>query len=189
MNAQQMHIAAKMLLESSRFCEKYRTAVTNGNAAGSTAGTRRTLIRNAAYQVACVSTDVNTHEAETMRRYIDQKLGMPKPVGNNNTFASMSCPDLCGLDQIDPLPSTPSTTQEPIMNKTSFPLTVEKKTFLNGTDISTLNDAQIFDLIAAEEERIEQLEKIKTKPKRLVADIERRREGLRSLIEHLDSEG
>lgn len=65
---------------------------------------------------------------------------------------------------------------------------VETKHFLNGRDIATLSDDELFQAIAAVEKNIKTLEEIENKPKRLVAKIEELRSGLKTLIEYLDSE-
>lgn len=76
--------------------------------------------------------------------------------------------------------------KEIIMNKTEI-ITIETKTLVNGVDISTLEDSTIYNLIATQEAEIEQLDKIKTKPKKLVAEIEKRKAGIDALVAYLDS--
>lgn len=76
--------------------------------------------------------------------------------------------------------------KEILMNKTEI-IKIETKTFVNGVDISTLEDSAIYNLIANQESEIEQLDKIKTKPKKLVAEIEKRKAGIDALVAYLDS--
>lgn len=76
--------------------------------------------------------------------------------------------------------------KEIIMNKTDI-ITIETKTYVNGVDISTLDDGTVYNLIAAQESEIEALEKIKTKPKKLIAEIEKRKAGIAALVAYLDS--
>lgn len=82
-------------------------------------------------------------------------------------------------------PTTP-TYQEILMNKTDI-IKIETKTYVNGTDVATLSDSEIYSLIAAQEAQVEELEKIKTKPKKLVAEIEKRKAGIQALVDYLDS--
>lgn len=78
-------------------------------------------------------------------------------------------------------------TKETPMNVTG-PITVETLTTVNGKDIRTLSDAQIYSLIASEEDEIDELSRIKRKPKRLQAEIARRQAGIDALVEYLDSQ-
>lgn len=81
---------------------------------------------------------------------------------------------------------TPLTFQEILMNKTDI-IKIETKTYVNGTDVATLSDSEIYSLIAAQEAQVEELEKIKTKPKKLVNEIEKRKAGIQALVDYLDS--
>lgn len=63
---------------------------------------------------------------------------------------------------------------------------VTTKTLINGIDIATMADSVIYSTIANQEAEIEKLEKIKNKPKRLVAEIEKRQAGIKALVDHLD---
>lgn len=58
---------------------------------------------------------------------------------------------------------------------------------LNGVDVSTFTDEQIYTAIKAEEDRIAQLKLIKNQPKKLQAEITAAEAQLTKLIEHLDS--
>lgn len=74
--------------------------------------------------------------------------------------------------------------QEPTMSK---PIEITTKTLVNGADIANFTDSQVYELIAAEEAKIAELDKIKTKPKKLVAEIEKRQAGIAALVAYLDS--
>jgi hypothetical protein len=89
---------------------------------------------------------------------------------------------------IDSAVSQPTalTFQEILMNKTDI-IKIETKTYVNDVDVATLNDSEIYSLIAAQEAQVEELEKIKTKPKKLVAEIEKRKAGIQALVDYLDS--
>lgn len=78
------------------------------------------------------------------------------------------------------------TEKEPIMNKTAI-IEVTTKTLVNGTDVKELDDSAIYDLIAQQEAEIKRLEAIENKPKKLVAEIEKRRAGIKALVDYLDS--
>lgn len=85
-----------------------------------------------------------------------------------------------GDDAEPPCPvSTP--TENPTMS-----IELQTLTMLNGKDITTMKDGEIYSLIASEEAAIAKLENIQTKPKRLVKEIERRRAGITTLVVYLD---
>jgi hypothetical protein len=77
------------------------------------------------------------------------------------------------------------TPEENIMSKDT--IEISTKTLINGQDINDFKDAQIYDLIAAQEAEIDRLSAIKTKPKKLMAEIEERQAGIAALVAHLDS--
>lgn len=64
---------------------------------------------------------------------------------------------------------------------------IETKTFISGTAASTMTDAQIFARIAKLEESIETLNKIKAKPKKLVALVNQTQADIDKLVEYVDS--
>lgn len=76
--------------------------------------------------------------------------------------------------------------KEIIMSKTEI-ITIETKTLINGVEISTFKDSEIYSLIAAQESEINSLEQIKAKPKKLIAEIEKRKAGIEALVAYLDS--
>lgn len=71
-------------------------------------------------------------------------------------------------------------------NKTAV-IEITNKTLINGVDIKDFKDSEVYDLIAAQEAEIARLEAIKAKPKKLVAEIAKRQEGIAALVAHLDS--
>jgi len=81
--------------------------------------------------------------------------------------------------------STPTPTENTIM--TSKALDITTKTLANGVDIATMSDGDIYNLIASQEAEIETLSKIVNMPKRLIAEIEKRKAGIDALVKHLDS--
>lgn len=76
--------------------------------------------------------------------------------------------------------------KEILMNKTEI-IKIETKTFVNGVDIATMDDADVYALIATQEAQIKELDKIETKPKKLTAEIEKRKAGVQALVDYLDS--
>lgn len=79
--------------------------------------------------------------------------------------------------------------KEIIMSKTTEIIKIETKTFVNGVDISTMEDSAIYQLIATQEAEIEKLDKIKNKPKKLKDEITKRQDGITALVAYLDSKG
>lgn len=75
-------------------------------------------------------------------------------------------------------------TAETIMTKA---IEITTKTFVNGADLANLADAQVYELISAEEARIKELNNIENKPKKLLAEIAKRQAGIKALVDHLDS--
>ena len=62
----------------------------------------------------------------------------------------------------------------------------EIKTFIRGTDATTLNNEAIFSVITEAEARIEQLNKIEHKPKALKDEIEALQLGLQNIVTFVD---
>lgn len=89
------------------------------------------------------------------------------------------------IDRAIPQSTTP-TYQEILMNKTDI-IKIETKTLVNGVDVATMDDSEVYSLIHAQEALIEDLDKIKAKPKKLVAEIEKRKAGIQALVDYLDS--
>lgn len=79
--------------------------------------------------------------------------------------------------------------EEPTMSATNANAIIEvtTKTLVNGQDVATMSDSSIYELIAAQEAKIAELDAIKTKPKKLVAEIEKRQAGIVALVAYLDS--
>ena len=77
--------------------------------------------------------------------------------------------------------------QELTMTATKTPIEITTKTLINGVDVKDYTDSQIYTLIAGQEADIKELEKIEAKPKKLVAEIEKRKAGIAALVTYLDS--
>lgn len=79
----------------------------------------------------------------------------------------------------------PETQKEIIMNTTTIEITT--KHFINGREVSTMTDAEIYDMIAKQEADIERLDAIKTKPARLAKQIAGMQAGVKALVDFLDA--
>lgn len=128
---------------------------------------------------------LNATAREQIRRYLDAKWGLPGP-GENSlhhhpTIDLFDDGRVTANDVKKPEPQPP---EEQTMNAKAIEITT--KTYVNGQDIADMSDAQIYELLASEEMKIKELEKIENKPKRLRAEIERRSEGILALVKYLD---
>lgn len=83
-------------------------------------------------------------------------------------------------------PSTPEK-ELPIMNAKTAIIEVTTQTLVNGKDVKDFSDAEVYQLIADQEAEIDRLNAIKAKPKKLVAEIEKRQAGIAALVAYLDS--
>lgn len=198
---------ATLTLENdSRFYVDFR------HSAGRDNGKLRAEILSASNRLGCCVGDIV--QREYIRRYLceqwavdtdGEKLGVnsrikeevdpdfdifgddpvPAKPNDSNTQQPPSTPPANNLSDLDNLLAPP---KETIMNSTlTTNIAIETKTLVNGKDIKDYTDASIYDLIAAQEAEIERLEAIKTKPKKLVAEIEKRKAGIQALVDHLDS--
>lgn len=61
------------------------------------------------------------------------------------------------------------------------------QTFINNRDAASYSDAELYELIEDQENKIEDLDAIKSKPLGLVAEIEKRKASVASLVAHLDA--
>lgn len=77
---------------------------------------------------------------------------------------------------------TTTDTQENTMSKL-----VTIKHLINGKDMDSMSDSDLYATISTTELEIERLDKIKTKPKRLVRHIEALKSDLQKLVELIDS--
>lgn len=169
---------------------------------------RRNRINSALGRLKIYGSDVKDREA--LRRYLDEAWNLPParhatdsetntgPVVefwkeevryppmqqilsiNHNTVPAEQIPT--PLDQ-----PQPETTKETIMTTTTNAIEITTKTLINGQDIKGLTDSQIYSLIADQEAEIKKLEAIENKPKRLVNEIEKRKAGIKALVDYLDS--
>jgi hypothetical protein len=128
-------------------------------------------------------------DGEQLRRYFDDLWGITSDPEGQRKYDTLI--DIWDDDEpVKPVKSkkaAPSSTkEEPIMNSPT-PIEITTKTFVNGNDVSTMTDGQIYALIAGEEQRIRELRAIGNQPKRLVAEIAKREAGIQALVTYLDS--
>lgn len=95
----------------------------------------------------------------------------------------------CGIYHNTTMQTQIASNKEPEMSllKTENSIKVEKQTLLNGTKIESYSDESLYNIIAAAEAKVAELEKIQNKPKRLVKEIESRRADIQTLVDYLDS--
>lgn len=98
-------------------------------------------------------------------------------------------------DQKKPPPTFPGA-PAPLVSLTATPtetpvmvtkLTFKTQFLLNGVPIEQRTKDEIYTSIAVEEQRLDELRKIKHQPNSLIAEIESGEAALRALVEHLDS--
>ena len=75
---------------------------------------------------------------------------------------------------------------EPAKDNSAMRFEIRDQTLLNDKDIASYEDSELFAMIAQAEARIERLEKIKKKPNRLVAEINRLNAGIDTLVDVLN---
>lgn len=66
-------------------------------------------------------------------------------------------------------------------------ITITTKTLVNGQDVANFTNAQLYDLIAQQEKKLQELDAIKNKPKALKKELADRQAGIDALVTHLDS--
>lgn len=92
-----------------------------------------------------------------------------------------------------PEPQQPQPQTQPQENTTmslklsTQPFELTTRTYINGVDLDTLPNSELYAQIQAQEDAIEKLRAIKAKPKSLLAEIEKRQAGIEALVAYLDS--
>lgn len=185
--AQKLHEAALMLENDGRFYADY----CNWGRAHH-AGTRRDAIALACRRLNLVT----PHGAfyEQLRRYFDNTWDMSPCDQSNDTASYTKDPTIeFWLDRVR-YPEQPRVEKSaPIPAPKEIPMSkpqvikVENRTYINGVEAKDYGNAQIFDLIAAQEASVAELEKIKAKPKALTKEIAERNAGIAALVAYLDS--
>lgn len=163
----------------SKFMECYKTEQVN-------AFTVREVIR-----VAINRLKLNVaipEEREEMRRYFEERYSLKPSYAVNARGATRLLGELAQPAQPKPPTptptiSTPTLKEHPAMTTI---ITLTTKHYINGTEVSTLSNAQIFKLIADQEASIAELEAIKKKPQSLKKEIATRQASIDTLVAFLD---
>lgn len=127
------------------------------------------------YPVYAYTKNILKYQSVDLKSEIDEHL--------NRAQAHFSKVD----EALAELPVTPTEEGQPTMSNKATIIEVTTKTLVNGKDIKDFSDAEVYQLIADQEAEIARLEAIKAKPKKLVAEIAKRQEGIAALVAHLDS--
>lgn len=133
--------------------------------------------------------DFRKEDRETLRRYFNDRYG-------RITLPDSTKPSY-NLLEPKPQEAQKPTAKAAIKTETVFyslpehpamsqNLTLTTKHYLNGQDIETLSNAQLFDAIAKQEAAIESLQAIKKKPASLQREIKERQASIDALVAFLD---
>lgn len=131
--------------------------------------------RNAMRYFYYPAANLNTAQRNFLRKYFkwryytDQKEAPPEMPGAATITVTI-------------VPTPPQ--EKPVM---ASKLAFRPVFLLNGVDITKLPKEEIYTTIAVEEQRLEELRKIKHQPKSLVAEIEAGETALQALVDHLDA--
>lgn len=177
-------VAARIIKDHSQLKRNYaRTSSAIGGQ--KTAGARRGWIGKVCLDHFFGS--LTTEEREVVRLVLDKVWHAGHAEGQNRFEHIAKFPAVVELlSNFDECISTPKA-KEPAMNET-LAITVEDITLINGKPASEYTDAQLYGIIAKEEAAIENLNRIKRKPKRLEAEITRRQAAIEKLVTFLDSQ-
>lgn len=187
MNKQRLEETADFLRSNPNFCRGYARPASIRN---NTYGKRRSFVATALYESRW-KYDHDIEDRDQLRRYFDNLYKIPQ--AEVNKYGEI--PDMLDDAHDFPAPApksirpklpTPTPTPTPETNMTK-PITITTKTFVNGVDISTMADAEVYDLIAQQESEIERLAKIKARPRKLVEELAKRQAGIDLLVAYLDS--
>lgn len=174
----QFERAVKALLKNDNFIRAWKN-----RSESRTRGAARSAIGSELWtyhSIQCASMEMK----EDIRCYLNRLLNVDQKVGSPST----SLPELylprhtfIADDVSAPTPA-PTLTKETTM----YIITITNQTLVNGTEIGTMSDSQLFSLIAKQEQEIEAMRKIQAKPKRLVVAIEARQKAIDDLVKLID---
>ena len=152
-----------------------------------TCGERRSLIRSRITSKLGHYYGTDIEDGEQLRRYFDDKWSITSDPEGQRKYDDLPNVWVAPQPKQPKQPEQPKPVkEEPIMNSPT-PIEITTKTYVNGNDVSTMTDGQIYALIAGEEQRIRELRAIGNQPKRLVAEIAKREAGIQALVTYLDS--
>lgn len=136
----------------------------------------------------------NVSQRETLRLWLCNHFGVKTQPDTDisPTFDWQSI--LLDPPAAQPEPQQPQIQPQPQENTTMSlklnsqqPFELNTKTYLNGVDLDTLPNSELYAQIQAQEDAIEKLQAIKAKPKSLLAEIKKRQAGIEALVTYLDS--
>lgn len=174
---------ATLVLENDRiFYDKFLRLYQEGSDRDAT--TVRTVIHENLLRLRLVG--VSREYRETLRLYFEDRYGLPTKTLN----AVKPHP---ALHEEAPQPTTVKVATQTQVTQ-PFPeykamnaiLTLTTKHYINGTDISSLSNSQIYNLIAQQEAAIKYLEAIANKPNSLTKEIADRKAGVQTLVDFLN---
>lgn len=84
-------------------------------------------------------------------------------------------------------PGNSANISQPTESESNMSITITHQVLINGTNAESFSDATLYELIRKEEVKIEELNKIKNKPQRLVDEIAERETGIKSLVDFMNS--
>lgn len=119
---------------------------------------------------------------EDIRCFFNQRFGVSQSIGDPSIFLPENYTPRHTFIADDVSAPAPAPTKETTMSI----ITITNQTLVNGAEISTMSDSQLFGLIAKQEQEIEAMRKIQAKPKRLVAAIEARQKAIDDLVKLID---
>lgn len=155
--------------------------------ANQTCGARRNRIRTYLAAKGNNYYCLDIEDGEQLRRYFDDRWGIQSDPEGQRKYDDLPNVWVAPQPKQPKQPEQPKPVkEEPIMNSPT-PIEITTKTYVNGNDVSTMTDGQIYALIAGEEQRIRELRAIGNQPKRLVAEIAKREAGIQALVTYLDS--
>ena len=140
--------------------------------------------------------ETNASQRETLRLWLCNHFGVKTQPDTNISPALDWQSILLDLPTAQPEPLQPQIQPEPQPQENTTmslklnaqqPFELNTKTYLNGVDLDTLPNSELYAQIQAQEDAIEKLQAIKAKPKSLLAEIKKRQAGIEALVAYLDS--
>ena len=173
----QFERAVKALLKNDNFVRAWQR-----RSAERTRGAARSAISSELWtyhSIQCASMAMK----EDIRCYLNRLFNVDQKVGSPSTsLPELYLPRHTFIADLSAPAPGPTPTKEPTMSI----ITITNQTLVNGAEISTMSDSQLFGLIAKQEQEIEAMRKIQAKPKRLVAAIEARQKAIDDLVKLID---
>lgn len=135
----------------------------------------------------------NASQRETLRLWLCNHFGVKTQPDTNISPALDWESILLDPPAAQPEPQQPKIQPQPQENTTMSlklnaqqPFELNTKTYLNGVDLDSLSNSELYAQIQAQEDAIEKLQAIKAKPKSLLAEIKKRQAGIEALVVFMD---